>query len=153
MHRAITALVQDLAGDWIAILVCGHRQHVRHRPPFADRSWVESREGRELHLGQDLECPLCARFEWPADFEPYKRTPEFSAATIPAGLLKDHSTKKGVWAKIVVLEGGLRYTVDALNATFILDRTTTGTVQPEVLHHIAPLGAVRFYVEFYRTKV
>ena len=38
---------------------------------------------------------------------------EFSTATIPAGLLKDHTLKAGTWAQIVVLSGQLRYTIAA----------------------------------------
>jgi tellurite methyltransferase len=62
-----------------------------------------------------------------------KRTPEFTEATVPQGLLRDHSTKAGVWAQIRVLEGTLRYHVPS-----------------EVVHHVEPLGRVRFYVEFFR---
>jgi len=150
MNRTIVDYSQDEASDWIAHLDCGHRQHVRHQPPFIERPWVTTREGRDLHLGQPLDCALCERFQWPDDFEAYKRTPEFTAATVPKGLLKEHSTKTGVWARIVVLEGRLRYVVAPLNAAFVLDPATPGTVVPEVLHHVAPLGDVRFYVEFYR---
>jgi len=43
----------------------------------------------------------------PEDVRPYKRTPIFTEATVPPGLLKQHTTKEGAWAKIVVLEGRL----------------------------------------------
>ncbi len=152
MKRTIAGYLQDAAEDWVAYLDCGHRQHVRHQPPFRERPWVTTLDGRAAHLGQSLDCAVCERFEWPTDFAAYKRTPEFTAATIPAGLRKDHSTKKGVWAKIVVLEGTLRYVVDPLNATFTLEPSTPGIVIPEVLHYIGPLGEVRFYVEFYRAN-
>ncbi|MCB1185380.1 DUF3565 domain-containing protein, partial [bacterium] len=33
----ITGFIQDEAGDWIALLACGHRRHVRHRPPLVER--------------------------------------------------------------------------------------------------------------------
>src|SRR5690606_3716072 len=45
----------------------------------------------------------------PDDVAPYKRTPEFTQDTVPAGLVGEHRTKPGVWGKIVVLEGRLRY--------------------------------------------
>ena len=38
----------------------------------------------------------------PAEVVPYKRTPVFEQHSVPAGLLKRHSTKAGVWGKIVV---------------------------------------------------
>lgn len=81
----------------------------------------------------------------------YKQTPEFTELTIPAGLLKDHKTKDGVWAKIVILEGRLEYTIIEPELDVIELRVDKfGVVEPTVLHHIAPLGKVRLYVEFYK---
>lgn len=31
--RRIVGFDRDEEGDWVALLECGHRQHVRHRPP------------------------------------------------------------------------------------------------------------------------
>ena len=48
----------------------------------------------------------------PADMpllESYKRTPNFTENSVPAGLLADHSTKEGVWGLIHVTQGRLRY--------------------------------------------
>ena len=149
MDRAIIGFGQDPQGDWFARLGCRHIQHVRHQPPFTLRPWVVTEEGRTQHLGQRLNCLRCERFEWPDDLVAYKRTPEFTAETIPNGLRRDHSTKQGVWARIVVLEGRLRYRVDAWDATFELTSAQNGIVVPEVPHHVAPLGPVRFYVEFH----
>lgn len=61
MKRAIVGFHRDEAGDWVAELDCTHNQHVRHAPPFTNRPWVESREGRAAHLGAVLECVLCDR--------------------------------------------------------------------------------------------
>ncbi|HET8883234.1 MAG TPA: DUF1971 domain-containing protein, partial [Solimonas sp.] len=47
----------------------------------------------------------------PSDVLAYKRTPEFTEQTVPPGLLHEHQTKASVWAKIVVLEGRLQYTI------------------------------------------
>lgn len=52
---------QDEVGDWVALLECGHRQHVRHRPPWQERAWVETAEGRQSRLGEPLECVECDR--------------------------------------------------------------------------------------------
>src|SRR5919206_1155157 len=59
MRSAIVGYRQDEAGDWIAELACGHRQHVRHRPPWQLRPWVVEAEGRQARLGTSLDCPLC----------------------------------------------------------------------------------------------
>ncbi len=44
---------------WVAQLACGHNQHVRHTPPWQNRPWVLTKEGRDEKLGMMLECKLC----------------------------------------------------------------------------------------------
>lgn len=55
----------DDEGAWVARLECGHTQHVRHRPPWINRPWVTTWEGRRAHLGWHLYCRACPR-EWRA---------------------------------------------------------------------------------------
>ncbi len=86
--------------------------------------------------------------DWPSTLVPDHRTDEFTQDTVPAGLLKDHTTKAGVWAMIRVLEGELTYTVGDDVQT--LTPKMPGFVEPEVPHSIEPQGEVRFYIEFYR---
>ncbi len=87
----------------------------------------------------------------PEGVAPYKKTPEFTEATVPAGLLKDHQTKEGVWGKIVILEGDLEYTIIEPELEVVtLNEGKYGVVEPIILHHVTPIGKVRFYVEFYR---
>ena len=150
MQRTITSFAVDELGEPIAHLDCGHTQHVRHQPPFQLRPWVITAEGRASMLGTALNCLRCTRLEWPADFVAYKRTPVFTAQSVPAGLLRDHATKRGMWARIVVLEGELRYRITSLGVDEVLSTHKGGIVLPEVLHSVEPLGAVAFYVEFYR---
>jgi hypothetical protein len=59
VQRAIVAFDQDEAGDWVALLGCGHRPHVRHQPPWRERAWVLTAEGREERLGSPLACGAC----------------------------------------------------------------------------------------------
>jgi hypothetical protein len=59
VRREILGFHQDEAGEWVAELACGHRRHVRHRPPFEVRPWVVEAEGRRQRLGTPLECGLC----------------------------------------------------------------------------------------------
>lgn len=89
----------------------------------------------------------------PAGLSPYKRTPEFTETTVPAGLLKAHATKEGVWGLIQVLEGELVYrVVDPRRepTELTLSPATPGVVEPEILHEVQPNGPVRFHVEFFR---
>ena len=87
----------------------------------------------------------------PEGYAVYKRTPEFTEHTIPPGLLRDHSTKEGVWGLIRVLEGELVYRiVDARRQAreTTLDPDRPGVIEPTVLHHIRACGATRFFVDF-----
>ncbi len=86
----------------------------------------------------------------PAGAAPYKRTPEFTQDTVPAGLTRDHSTKAGVWGVITVLSGGLRYVVPGTGLDVQLDPAIPGIVMPGQIHFVEPAGEVRFFVEFWR---
>ena len=61
MHRRITGFHQDEERHWVAELECGHRQHVRHDPPWQLRPWVLTEEGRASRLGVPLDCVICDR--------------------------------------------------------------------------------------------
>lgn len=151
MDRPIVGFTVDQAGDWVALLSCGHGQHVRHEPPFVSRPWVLTEEGRCGRLGQALDCLRCDQFELPEHFVAYHRTPVFTEATVPGALTKDHHTRSGTWARILVEEGRLRYQVPTLGRVFELTPEHPGIVLPEIPHHVEPVGPVRFSVEFYRS--
>lgn len=57
--QTIVGFHRDDDGYWVAELGCGHGRHVRHRPPWELRPWVESPEGREGWLGRKLRCVRC----------------------------------------------------------------------------------------------
>ena len=150
MQRKITGYHRDEHDDWVAELDCYHGQHVRHKPPFINRPWVETEAGRHSQLGQELNCVRCDNLELPADVTAYKRTPDFTEATIPAGLLRNHATKTGTWGKIHVLDGMLDYTVQEPSIRhFELQAGDIGIIAPTMLHNVAAQGSVHFYVEFY----
>jgi len=86
----------------------------------------------------------------PSNVAPYKKTPKFDETSIPKGLLKAHQTKEGVWGKIVVLEGQLKYKMTEPEEEIILNDDVFGVVEPTKFHEVEPMGRVRFYVEFYR---
>ena len=81
----------------------------------------------------------------------YKKTPIFDETSVPAGLLQAHQTKAGTWGKIVVLQGELLYRIlEPAIEEHVLTAEQFGVVEPKVLHEVAPLGQVRFYVDFHR---
>lgn len=59
MKQPIIGFHKDKLGDWVAELACGHYQHVRHDPPWQNRPWVETLNGRKNMLGYTLNCKKC----------------------------------------------------------------------------------------------
>ena len=57
--RAIVGYHLDDENHWVADLACGHGQHVRHDPPWQNRPWVTTPEGRAAFLGTELRCVKC----------------------------------------------------------------------------------------------
>jgi tellurite resistance-related uncharacterized protein len=89
--------------------------------------------------------------ELPKNLEAYKKTPIFNQETVPTGLLKTHTTKKGTWGKINILSGKLLYVIETKEEeSNELSISNFGVVEPEVPHHVKPLGEVKFFVEFYK---
>ncbi|MDX5329221.1 MAG: DUF3565 domain-containing protein [Marinobacter sp.] len=69
MKQRITGYHQDDEKHWVAQLACGHNQHVRHDPPWVNRPWVVTPEGRQSMLGFELDCKKCDEGA-PADEQP-----------------------------------------------------------------------------------
>lgn len=59
MKQTIIAFNKDELGDWVAALKCGHYQHVRHNPPWINRHWTTTKQGRKSKLGEQLNCKKC----------------------------------------------------------------------------------------------
>jgi hypothetical protein len=59
VKRRITGFHQDDERHWVAELECGHNQHVRHDPPWQQRPWVLTEEGRRSRAGETLNCVIC----------------------------------------------------------------------------------------------
>ena len=90
----------------------------------------------------------------PANVAHYKSTPEFNQADTPGGLQRNHTTAAGVWGRIVVHQGSLRYVIEEPEIEeHLLVPGTVGIVEPQVAHHVVIDGPVRFCVEFYRTTL
>lgn len=59
MQQAIIGFHLDEEQHWVADLACGHTQHVRHMPPWQNRPWVMTEQGRKEKIGMMLECKQC----------------------------------------------------------------------------------------------
>ena len=55
----ITGFHLDEDNHWVADLSCNHNQHVRHNPPWQQREWVLSDNGRNDFIGFEFECKSC----------------------------------------------------------------------------------------------
>ncbi|MES2163334.1 MAG: DUF1971 domain-containing protein [Pseudomonadota bacterium] len=83
----------------------------------------------------------------------YKSTAVFTQDTIPAALLRSHTTAEHVWGRITVLEGSLLYRITdpaVEPEEWLLDVHCRGVVEPKIQHEVALLGPVRFQVDFHR---
>lgn len=146
----MTGFHRDHEGHWVAELDCGHDQHVRHDPPWQERPWVTTEEGRTARLGQVLNCLRCDQRELPEGARVRRRTPTFDQDTTPDALRSRHTTKRGVWAVVHVLDGELDYRIaEPLAAQGRLGPGQTAVMPPEVEHEVAPVGRVSFYVELF----
>lgn len=61
MSSQIQSYLLGEDGFWVAQLTCGHRQHLRHKPPWEVRPWVMTDQGRKQYVGTVIECSDCAR--------------------------------------------------------------------------------------------
>lgn len=85
----------------------------------------------------------------PGNVRKYAETPVFTETSVPKKLLDLHDTKPGVWGRIVVLEGQLDYFIPGSpDQQYRLSIEQYGIIRPAELHRVAPVGPVRFKVEF-----
>ena len=91
----------------------------------------------------------------PADVVATRRTPTFTETSVPVGLLKDHSTKPGVWGQLTVERGSLLYCVTEAGSESETEVTpaSSATIEPTVVHCVRVTGPVAFYVQFYERNL
>ena len=80
---------------------------------------------------------------------PYRTTNNFTAETVPAGLLRQHSLKAGSWGILQVKQGRVLFIPDDGGKSVSLLAGQSRVVLPEHPHHIEISDDVRFCIEFY----
>ena len=85
----------------------------------------------------------------PAAAVPGRRTPAFTAESMPPGLAKDHRTT--VWAELVVLEGKVQFADEAARKIAAAAGSRV-VIVPDVYHHIKPSDDAQFYIQFYERE-
>ena len=88
--------------------------------------------------------------EMPAGLALVRQTPEFNDRTTPAGLRRAHRVAAGVWGRLRVLEGAVRFVFEDEPATsHDLGAGATIVIPPDVAHRVEPAAGCRFVVEFH----
>jgi tellurite methyltransferase len=147
--RSIVGFAADDVGDWVALLECHHRQHVRHRPPFRPAPWVEDQSERDRRIGTTLNCPPCDRCELPDGLIVVRTTATWDERTMPDALRRAHRVASGTWGRLSVEDGSLRFVArtDPITDVTVESDLPQG-IPPDVEHHIEPHGRTRFSIEF-----
>lgn len=87
----------------------------------------------------------------PPGLEAYSRSGDFTPETLPAKFRQFHATKAGVWGVIHVIDGTLRYHLEApRTGEVVATAGETVVIEPAVQHRVEFVEAGRFYVEFFR---
>lgn len=80
-----------------------------------------------------------------------RTTDEFTAETVPAGLLRQHRIAEGTWGLLRVRAGTVRFVVeDGETPSAMVEAGGDQVIEPGVPHHVEPDADARFVVEFYR---
>ncbi len=137
----------------MALLECNHRQHVRHRPPFRSAPWVLEAAERDQRIGATLDCPLCDRCEIPDGLVVVRTTATWDAHSMPEALRRAHRVATGVWGRLRVEAGSLRFIArtDPITDVLVHEDHSQG-IPPDVEHHVEPQGATRFAIDFLRPE-
>lgn len=149
MHRTITGFHLDDESHHVAELSCLHGQHVRHQPPWQERPWVLTEEGRAAWIGRELECLRCDEAEMPDGLEIVRTAGPFDESSVPAGLQRAHRVAAATWGRLHVLEGRVRFALQT--SPPIVRDLHAGDLQPippEIDHEVTITGPVRLEVDF-----
>lgn len=103
----------------------------------------------------DHDCAAEGRLllgQLPDGLELTRTTDVFDQETVPAGLLRAHRVATGVWGRLVVHDGSLRFVFEDDGTTFRADAGEWIVIPPDRPHRVELTGPVGFVVEFHRTS-
>ncbi len=154
MDRTVTDFRLDEENDWVAVLDCHHGRHVRHHPPWQERPWTQTEEGRRSMIGQTVDCPKCEWIEMPEELVHDRTTAEWSADTVPRAIRRDHKVASGVWGRVRVLEGSIRFGFadgrgGEAGTDGVLEVGVDQPIPPDRPHHLEVVGPVKVVVDFF----
>lgn len=148
MLRRIVGFEADVS-DWVALLDCHHRQHVRHRPPFRLATWIDDDAERAQRINTTLECPLCDRCEIPTGLTVVRTTATWDEHTMPDALRRSHRVSSGRWGRLRVAHGSVRFVAETDPVTDVtVDAHLPQDIPPGVEHYVELRGPTRFAIDF-----
>jgi len=86
----------------------------------------------------------------PDTVEKYSQSRAFTETTTPANFQKHHTTRPGVWGRLVVESGAVAFEWEADASRLALRAGDTVVIPPQTAHRVVVGGPVSFFVEFYR---
>lgn len=75
---------------------------------------------------------------------------DYTDKTTPGMMKNNHSVRMGVWGKIVVEKGAVKYEIPSQGEEHLLTPDNPGVIEPLMVHRIDPQPGARFYLELYR---
>lgn len=75
---------------------------------------------------------------------------EYTDKTTPGMMKNEHSVRLGVWGKIVVQKGEVKYEIPSQGEEHLLTPDNPGIIEPLIVHKIDPQPGTKFYLELYR---
>lgn len=97
---------------------------------------------------------MFSKLELPKNTNKIGETPIMNEKNVFPEILNKHMTPKGKWAKIVVIDGSLKYIHDDEPKKILAaDKNHSIVIEPERYHHVILNGRVEFKVEFYKVPV
>jgi tellurite resistance-related uncharacterized protein len=69
---------------------------------------------------------------------------------VPDGLRSAHQVAVGVWGRLRVLAGTVKFVAEESGESRVLSAGESQVIEPELRHHVEPDGDARFVVEFHR---
>ena len=85
----------------------------------------------------------------PEGYHLVRRTRTFDVDTVPKGLLSTHRVADGVWGRLVVYTGLVRFVFDESDEVTEVEAGQTLLIPPALPHHVSPSDDATFAVEFY----
>ncbi len=79
-----------------------------------------------------------------------RSTREFTAETVPAGLLSAHQVATDVWGVLRVFAGTVTFVAEEEGFSTVVEAGQTQAIKPDWPHHVEPDADARFIVEFHR---